>query len=74
MVFNTVMLTIRGKVGLVVGHTLFKLVPVRPAVLDGVVLKHVEAFDVFMIGVLGETMKSFTLILFCKFFHKEHIF
>ena len=36
MMFNTVVFTVGGKVGFLELFTLFKLVPVGPTVLDGV--------------------------------------
>ena len=71
VMFNTVVLSVRCQVRLVVGHTLFELVPIGPTVLDGVVLQHIEAFHVCMIGVLRKAMESFTSILLGKFFYKE---
>ena len=71
--FDTEVPSIFGDAWFIVRHTLFELVPVWPAVLDGVVFQHVQSFNVFMIGVMSEAMECLATILLCKLLHVEHI-
>ena len=64
MMFNSEVFSILRKAWLAVELTLFKLVPVRPAVLNGVVLQYLQSFYVFLVTVICETMKCVTLVLF----------
>jgi hypothetical protein len=71
--FGTIMLAVRGKAWFVVRHTLFKLVPIRPTVPDGVVLQNILCVKVLLIRFIRETMECLALIFLSKLFYMEHI-
>ena len=56
MMFYPVMFAIRGQTWFIIPLTLFKFVPVWPTVADGVVLQHVEPFDVLLIAMVSKTV------------------
>ena len=66
MVFHAIVFIVTGQTWFIVGHTLFKLVPVWPAILYCVFLKHVQSFDMLMIWFFSKAMESLTFILLSK--------
>ena len=73
MVLDTEVPSIFGNAWFIVRHTLFELVPVWPTVPYGVVFQHVQSFDVFLVGLVCETVKRLATIFLCEFLNVKHV-
>ena len=73
MVLDTEVTSIFGNAWFIVRHTLFELVPVWPTVPYGVVFQHVQSLDVFLVGLVCETVKRLATIFLCEFLNVKHI-
>ena len=71
--FHTIVLAIGGQTWLVVLYTLFKLIPIWPAVSYRVVLQNIKSLYVFLISLIGKTMKCLTTIFLCKLLYIEYV-